>query len=153
MRIPQELVDKVVAVYKPNYRYLKQADVDFPIARGTFQLGKTEYVQTLQHLTDIEAQLCHNQLSYVFFGNEINLNRWNGLKDLTFDDYLELRKEGMFIVESHKKFRKETNPEEPFEGIVRLTRSKTRGNIHLANLDFNLNNGACVGNLSLVLRR
>ncbi|MEK6951992.1 MAG: FcoT family thioesterase [Nanoarchaeota archaeon] len=153
MKISQELVDKVVAVYKPNYRYLKEADVNFPVARGIFQLGETEYMQTLQHLTDVEAQLCLNQLSYVFFGNEINAKRWEGLRDLTFDDYLELRKEGMFIVESHKKFHKETNPREPFEGIMRLVRAKKRGNIYLATLDFNLNNGACIGDLSLVLKR
>jgi len=153
MKIPQELIDRVVAVYKPNYRYLKEAYVDFPIARGRFQLGETEYMQTLQHLTDVEAQLCLNQLSYVFFGNEITSKRWEGLKDLTFDDYLELRKEGMFIIESHKKFDRETNPREPFEGIVRLIRTKKRGNIHLATLNFDLNNGACIGELSLVLKR
>ena len=153
MKIPQELIDKVVAIYKPNYRYLKEADVDFPVIRGKFQLGETEYMQTLQHLTDVEAQLCLNQLSYVFFGNEINTKRWEGLRDLTFDDYLELRKEGMFIVESNKKFHRETNPREQFSGVLKLIRTKKKGRIHLATLDFNLNNGACIGDLSLVLRR
>ncbi len=153
MKISQELVDKVLAIYKPNYRYLKEACIDFPVSRGRFQLGETEYVEALQHLTDVEAQLCLNQLNYVFFGNEINSKRWQELKDLTFDDYLESRKEGMFIVNSHKIFHKETCTKEPFEGVIRLIRTKKIGSIYLATLDFNLNNGACIGEFSLALKR
>ena len=153
MKVPKELVDRVVQVYKPNYRYLKSAEVYFPIARGRFQLGETEYMETLQHMTDVEAQLCLNQLCYVFFGQGVLEKRWEGLEDLTFDDYLELRKEGMFIIGSHKTFKKETNPREPFEGQMQLMKVRRHKNIYVAKLDFDLNYGASVGELSLVLKR
>jgi hypothetical protein len=153
MKVPQELVDKVVQVYKSNYRYLKSAEVDFPIARGRFQLGETEYMETLQHMTDVEAQLCLNQLCYVFFGQGVIEKRWEGLEDLTFDNYLNLRKEGMFIAESHKTFKKETNPREPFDGQIQLMKIRRHNNIYVAKLDFDLNCGASVGELSLVLRK
>lgn len=152
MKVTQELVDKVVAMYKPNYRYLKSAEVDFPVARGRFQLGETEYCETLQHMTDVEAQLCLNQLCYVFFGQSLIDQRWEGLEDLTFDKYLELRKEGMFIVESHKTFKKETNPREPFNGQIKVAKIRRHNNIYVAKLDFDLNDGASVGELSLVLK-
>lgn len=153
MKVPQELVDKVVQVYKPNYRYLKSAEVDFPVARGRFQLGETEYMETLQHVTDVEAQLCLNQLCYVFFGQGVIEKRWEGLEDLTFDDYLELRKEGMFVVDSHKTFKRETNPREAFDGQIRLMKVRRHHNIYVAKLDFDLNEGASVGELSLVLKK
>ncbi len=153
MKVPQERVDKVVILYKPNYRYLKDAEIDFPTARGRFQLGETEYCETLQHLTDVEAQLCLNQLSCVFFGQEIIEKRWGSLEDLTFDQYLELRKENMFITESHKKFHRETNPRYPFYGQIQLMKIRRHGNLYVAKLGFDLNEGASMGELSLLLRR
>src|SRR3989338_8595631 len=128
MKVPQETIDKVVALYKPNYRYLKEAEMNFPIARARFQLGETEYCETLQHLTDVEAQLCLNQLSYVFFGQGVIDKRWKGL------DYLELRKENMFVTESHKKFHRETNPMDPFYGQMKLMKIRRHGNVYVAKL-------------------
>ncbi len=153
MDVPKERVDKVIALYRPNYRYLKDAEIDFPIARGRFQLGEIEYCEALQHLTDVEAQLCLNQLSLVFFGQGIIEKRWRGLEDLTFDQYLNLRKENMFITESHKKFHRETNPRDPFYGQIQLMKVRRHGNLYVAKLGFDLNEGASMGELSLVLRR
>ena len=153
MKVPQETVDRVVVLYRPNYRYLKEAEIEFPIARGRFQLGETEYCETLQHLTDVEAQLCLNQLSYVFFGQGIIEKRWEGLEDLTFDEYLELRKENMFVTESHKKFYRETNARDQFYGQMQLMKIRRHGNLYVAKLNFDLNEGASVGQLSLILKR
>ncbi len=153
MKVPKEIIDKVVAVYWPNYRYLKEAEVEYPIGKGQFQLGQTEYMETLQHVTDVEAQLCLNQLSYVFFGQGVIEKKWEGLDDLTFDEYLELRKENMFVTESHKKFQRKINPREPFYGQIELMKIRRHGNIYIAELVFNLKEGASTGGLSLVLKR
>ena len=152
MKVPQEFVDKTVAVYYPNYRYLKNAEIEFPVAKGTFQLGQTEYMETLQHVTDIEAQLCLNQLSYVFFGHEIVTGRWPEAGKLSFDQFLGLRKENMFIVESRKKFHRETDPRIPFSGQMEIKQIRKQGNIYMARLGFDLNKKACDGELSLVLK-
>lgn len=152
MRVSQELVDKVIEFYKPNYRYLREATVNYPFARGRFLLNETEYMTTLQHVTDIEAQLCLNQLCYVFFAQGIADQQWESLKSFSLDDFLGLRKEGMFIVESHKKFVRETNPAEPFNGQIELVRSRSINKGYFAKLRFNLNESASFGELSLVLR-
>lgn len=152
MKVPQEFVDKTVAVYYPNYRYLKEAEIDFPVGKGIFQLGQTEYMETLQHVTDIEAQLCLNQLAYVFFGYEMINGRWPRAGKISFDEFLALRKENMFIVESRKKFHKETNPRDPFYGEMEIKHIRKQGDIYLAKIDFDLNEKACSGDLSLVLK-
>lgn len=153
IKASQEVVDKVLAVYYPNYRYLKEAEIDYPLGKGKFQLGQTGYCETLQHMTDVEAQLCLNQLCYVFFGQMIIDKRWEGLEDLTFEEYLESGDENMFIVESHKKFKKKTNPKEPFYGQIELIKTRRHDSIYVARLDFDLNGGASIGKLSLILKR
>lgn len=152
MEVPQGFVDKVVEVYYPNYRYLKSAEVGFPVAKGRFQLGQTEYMETLQHVTDIEAQLCLNQLAYVFFGNEMVNGRWPEAGKVSFDKFMGLRKENMFIVESRKKFRRQIDPRLPFSGQMELKQIRKQGNIYMARLGFDLDGKACEGELSLVLK-
>ncbi len=39
---------------------------------------------------------------------------------LRFSDLSELRKENMFVTESHKKFKKEIDPRKPFYGQIEL---------------------------------
>lgn len=153
MKVSQETIDSVVGLYKPGYRYLKEAYVEFPISMGLFQLGTTEYCEGVRHLTDVEAQLCLNQLAYVFFGQAVVAEkRWECLKDLTFDKYLELRKENMFITKSRKEFHRQTDSKEPFYGSMHLMRIKKHGNIYLAKMTFDFNEGAADGELSLVLK-
>jgi len=151
--LPQEIVDKVLAVYKPNYRYLKSVKVDFPVARGRFKIGETEYfMESMRHLTDVEAQLCLNQLSYVFFGQEVVNRRWKDLENLSFEQFLELRNEGMFVVESHKTFHRETDSREPFNGEIKLMKVRRHKNIYVAKIEYDLNEGASTGKLSLILK-
>lgn len=152
MRVSLDMLDKTLSIYKPNYRYLKDAEIDFPRGRGRFHIGETEYVEALRHMTDVEAQLCLNQLCYVFFGQAVIENR-HGNSGFTFDDYLDSRKDGMFITTSHKTFRRETNPEEPFYGHINLIKARKQGNIYVAKLSFDLNEAACIGELGLVLKR
>jgi hypothetical protein len=64
-----KIVDDVVGIYKPGYRYLKSAKISFGkkvVCNGEFKLGITEYMEDLGHMTDVEAQLCLNQICYVF---------------------------------------------------------------------------------------
>jgi len=127
--------------------------MEFPIIRGRFQLKETEYMEALHHMTDVEAQLCLNQLSYIFFGQAILDKRWQDFDDVSFDQYLEFRKENMFISDSHKSFRRETNPVYPFDGVLSLRKLKKEGSLYVAKLDFDLNDQACLGELTLVLRK
>ncbi|MEK6933495.1 MAG: FcoT family thioesterase [Nanoarchaeota archaeon] len=152
MKVSKKNIGKVLSLYKPNYRFLEEVDIEFPCAMGKFRLKEAEYVETLRHVTDIEAQLCLNQLSYVFFGQQIIDRRWQDIKNLSFDEYLNLRKEDMFIVESKKKFVREIDSLSAFSGEIKLLDMKKIRRIHLASLDFSLNDGACYGSLKLVLR-
>ncbi len=154
MKVSQDIIDKIVSIYLPSYRYLKEAEIDFPLGRGLFQIGQTEYYDgEVSHMTDVETQLCLNQLCYVLFNQEIANGRWDNLKNLTLDDFLDLRKENMFVTESHKKFRRETRVGAPFVGEINLNKVRRHGNLFIAHLDFDLNNGAAIGELSVALRK
>ncbi len=59
----------------------------------------------------------------------------------------------MFLIESHKKFRRETNPKDYFYGQIPLMKMRRHGNLYAAKLDFDLNEGASIGGLSFVLKR
>ena len=69
-KVPPLIVDKILNdIYdKPKYRYLKEVEIDYPVGRGRFKVGETGYMSALGHLTSAEANLCINQLCYVFFG-------------------------------------------------------------------------------------
>lgn len=152
MKVSKENIDKILAIYKPNYRFLEDADIEFPYARGKFKLKETEYVETLKHMTDIEAQLCLNQLSYVFFSQQIIDRRWPDIAGLSLDEYLDLRKENMFIIESKKKFVRETDSISAFFGEIEFLNIKKVRGLYLAALNFGLNDRACYGSLKLALK-
>ncbi len=131
MKADQLLVEKVLNIYNPSWRYLKEVDVNYPDGTGFFRLDSTEYAETLQHLTDAEAQICLNQLCYVFFGHGIVEGWLKGMEDLSIDEYLDMRKNHMFVAESRKRFRRETNSREPFYGNVHVTHLRKHGNMQI----------------------
>src|SRR5574342_456781 len=105
IEVSKEKLDRILALYTPNYRYLVQASVGHPNAEGQFKLQPTQYTsEPLHHMTSIEAQLCLNQLLYTAFGEWIPEGRFN--VRIPFEQYLELMKENMFIIESGIRFRK-----------------------------------------------
>ena len=100
MQVPEAKLDRVLELYKPDCRYLVEATTEYPKAEGRFRMGSTYYAtQKVEHMTLIEAQLCLNQLCYSAFGEWLPEGRFD--EKVSFDDYLELMKENMFIVESN----------------------------------------------------
>ena len=115
MQVPQERLLKVLELYKPECRYLIRADTEHPKANGIFRLGNTYYTsRKLTHITAIEAQLCLNQLCYAAFGEWLPQGRFD--QTISFEKFLELMKENMFIVESNIRFRKPIPASEEVNG-------------------------------------
>lgn len=148
--VDQQAVREILGFYTPGFRYLQSAETGFPRARGIFKINATEYVEQLDHLTEIEAQLCVNQLCYVFFGVEAAAGRW-AAEGMNKDSFFRLRKEGMFITASEKKFRRQIKPGSEFLGILSLQKIKKISSGHLAKLSFSFDGDACVGSLNLAL--
>jgi hypothetical protein len=151
MQVPQERLTKVLDLYKPDCKYLIEANVDYPKADGRFKLGDTYYTaRKMEHMTSIEAQLCLNQLCYTAFGEWVLQGRFE--QAMPFEKFLELMKENMFIVNSTIGFRKPIPTNKEIQGQVELMKIKRHGGLHLAFLDYNLEQGKSRGNLELALK-
>ncbi|HLC46656.1 MAG TPA: FcoT family thioesterase [Candidatus Nanoarchaeia archaeon] len=156
MRVSQDIVDRVLELYVPGYRYLQEVDMASPAsseARGRFIIGETEYREKLNHLTDAEAQMCLNQMCYAFFWQGITQNRWKGLEGLAFADYLDIRKERMYVRESYKKFYRKIEPGFSFYGYISLKKVRKQRDSYVAIVGFDFDEGATKGHLELVLTR
>ena len=151
MQVPQERLESVLELYKPDCRYLVEATAEYPKAEGKFKLGNTYYTtKKLEHMTSIEAQLCLNQLCYSAFGEWLPEGRFD--EAMTFDDYLELMKENMFIIDSNIRFRKPIPTNGDIQGQIELMKIKRHGDLYLALLDYDLEQGKSRGKMELALK-
>jgi len=151
MQVPQERLNKILEIYKPDCRYLVEANIAYPKAEGKFKLGEIFYAtRPVEHLTSIEAQLCLNQLCFSAFGEWLPQGRFE--EAMPFEKFLELMKENMFIINSTIGFRKPIPTNGEIQGQIELMKMKRHGGLYLAFLDYNLEQGKSRGNLELALK-
>jgi hypothetical protein len=148
-KINQDLIREVIEPYQEASRVLKSADFEYPLIRGSFLVGPTNYYSTsFEHLTDIEIQLCLNQLSYVAVAEMMKRGMIAELRTFNFK---ELQQENMLIIESRKRFRRHIRREMEISGDLKFTRQKKRKNILLSSAEFQFENQSCVGHLELAV--
>jgi len=147
--INQQQINEVLSIYKPEQRILLSADLQYPIIYGNFKIGPTYYiVNPLKHATDIEIQLCLNQLVYVGVAEIRGLGLVLNLNGLNFK---ELQDENMFILKSNKKFRKHIRTDIEIRGELEFKNQKKYKNIIFTEAHFNFENKSCIGGLELAL--
>ncbi|MBI2449699.1 hypothetical protein HYV49_05375 [Candidatus Pacearchaeota archaeon] len=151
VKLSQKFVRKLLDIYKPVYRYLRSAEIEFPRARGTFLVPYAEYLnENIGHFTNTEACICLNQLCYVFFAHGVKEGIWN---NINLEEFLSLRNENMFIVSSNYKFRRVINPRETnINGQIELIKLRKCKDFYIAKLDFSFENKVIYGNLELILK-
>ncbi len=149
MKIPQETIYGVLKHYSPGCRPLVSAELDYPLVSGKFVIQPTFYhIPRLEHATDIEIQLCLNQLAYAGVSEAIRLKLIPELNGLSFE---EMRKERMLIIESRKRFRRPIKTDVEIRGELNVRDLRDFGNLILGEADFNFENKSCFGSLELVL--
>ncbi len=150
MKIQQESLDLVLALYKPEQRLLRTAAINYPTITGSFLIGHCHYTldQQLDHATDIEIQLCLNQLAYARVYEAIRLELDADLRGLNFKD---LQKEGMLIIESRKRFRKQISTDRIMNGSLTMREKRDYKGVLLCWADFNFENRSCFGSLELAI--
>jgi hypothetical protein len=151
-RIETSLIQKVLGKYKSGYRYLLEAHIDYPVCFGIFKVGETEYMEDLTHLTDIEAQLCVNQLCYVFFAQCLIDHNISGLEKLTLQEYLDLEKENMYIIDNQRRYHKKIDSKKQIKATLELINTKEKDKLKIAKLNYFFNNKAAEGKLILGLK-
>ena len=149
IQLPEQSLREILGLYKPEQRLLREASIEYPTIRGTFLIGQTYYTfSPLQHATDIEIQLCLNQLAYAGMYEGIRLGLDSSLKGINFR---ELQKEGMLIIESRKKFRRQIPTDREIIGSIKLKDRIERDGISLCDASFQFENKSCFGRLTLAL--
>lgn len=149
MEISKQVIDRVLQPYLANARVLKSAGIDFPMIHGRFLIGPTFYYSPkIEHATDIEIQLCLNQLVYAGVAEIIGQKT---IPELDGINFYELQKEGMLIIESRKRFRRQIKTNKEISGEIKLGNWKKVRSLFLSNADFKFENRSCFGELELAL--
>lgn len=149
MEIQKKMIDKVLQHYRPNLRMLKSANLEYPTITGKFVIGPTYYyVPRFEHATDIEIQLCLNQMAYAGIAEVIQERR---IPELSGLDFYELQKESMLVIESQKRFRKPIRTDIEIYGELTLREWRDFGKILISCADFQFENRSCFGSLELAL--
>jgi len=147
--IAKKLIDNALKHYRPNLRMLKSASIEYPKINGKFFIGPTYYyIPAFKHATDIEIQLCLNQLAYVGIAK---IMQEEMVPELSGLDFYELQKENMLIIESRKRFDNPIRADAEIDGELTLRRLKNVGSLILGNFDFQFENRSCFGSLELAL--
>lgn len=148
-KVTNEVREEVLAIYRPEQRVLLEAEIEYPEAKGKFRIGPCYYTFVdLKHATDIEIQLCLNQLAFVSVYEGI-MNKVHPY--LEGKDFKELQEEGMLIVESRKRFRRPIPTDKEIYGEMTLKDLEERHGVIFANADFQFENRSCFGNLELAI--
>mgnify|MGYP001559968606 CR=1 FL=1 len=149
INISEENIREVLEIYKPEQRVLKSASIGYPRIEGTFLVGPTCYtIGPLEHATDIDIQLCLNQLAYVGLSEAIRHGLDSIFEDINFKN---LQKEGMYIIESNKRFKRQISPNKYITGDIIIKNKIKRKGIILINTEFQFENKSCFGNLELAI--
>jgi hypothetical protein len=147
--IDKKRIDRYLSVYNAQYCFLKELQVDYPEICGVFRIPKTFYTKkSLDHLSDVETQLCLNQLAYVGI---IEATKMGQIPSILSGGSKRIPYRDTVIIESKKRFRERIDPSKDIHGLLRVKRIFTLENSILALTDFNLENGKCTGELNIAL--
>ena len=151
-QVSNKLREQVLELYNPKQRVLLDAYIDYPKIEGTFLIGPCYYANcTLEHATDIEIQLCLNQLAYLGVAEAIRQEVHPLLREKSFS---KLQKECIVITESYKKFRKPIPTDRELIGNLvfgNILKSKNKSGIIFSSANFNFENDSCVGNIRFAI--
>lgn len=133
MEVSQQRIDEILKFFNPDCRYLQKASCEYPKAQGLFRIGPTFYTATpVDHATALEIQLCFNQLSYAAFGEWMHDGRMGDT--IPFEQFLNLMKENMYVVDAHLRFRKMIQKNEVLTGNIEVIHAKKRKDLYLAHI-------------------
>lgn len=151
--VPDPLLKMLLGLYKPEYRYLQKAEVEYPSAKGEFNCGKTAYtIFPLEHMTAVEALLGINQLTFAAFATWM-LEKKMPFLPMSFDDYLHLMKENAFIISQRMRYLKPISTSQPIQGMIELVAIVPKNEyLYLAGIDCSFEEGKFVGGLELALK-
>ena len=124
--------------YKKDCVYLKNADIEYPVARGTFEIASSPHVWIDSgHLNLVDFFIGYNELAILML--------YSSLEDLR-DELSEVAYKSFIVAANNLKLKKPINAHH-FEGKIEVVRHL--GNIYRTEYDFE--NGNWTGQIDLAL--
>ena len=125
MQIPQITLDAMLEAYKPECRYLVQAELDYITqeGKGLFRIPQTFYTQhELRHLAAVELILCYNQLAYTMFADIAMHEGLPHIGKIPLEQFKQYQLENSFIVRMNNiRFKRPVNASE-FQGKIKINK-------------------------------
>ena len=152
------LLEDRLDFYKSECRYLKSAELLYPMAKGIFSIPHTFYVENtgpLGHFTAIGMILCYNQLAFVVFPDIIAQGKMPGLDTARFEAFKKAR--GLFtnsfiVGMNNIRFRKPIDPQQ-FSGQIEIKEiiAKRNNSLYWLKTSYDFEEGKAIGDIELAL--
>ena len=101
-----ELLDGVLACYKPHCRYLTTLEVEGKRAAGTFAIPESCYIDDTGHLNAVEVNICYNQLLYSMIATAVRDGDGPVFDTWTMEEFWRRRLGDILIAKISTEFRK-----------------------------------------------
>ena len=150
-----EMIRRVLEIYDHSWRFLKSASLDDKIYQGLFELKKQcPYLlpssEGFKHATETELDNCLSQLCYASIADIMSRNQIQGFEDY---DFSKLQENGVFTIQSNKRFRR-VIPRAEFRGQIELDEIRTDGDLSILHYTGNFKeNSMIIDSLRIVLKK
>ncbi|XIE79373.1 FcoT family thioesterase [Streptomyces sp. SBR177] len=124
-----DLLAEVLAPYRPNCRYLREATVflrdGLPAAQCTFHIPESCYIDDTGHFNSVEFNICYNQMAYYLIAKSVRdalvapFDRWD------LDDFRERQLSSILISHFESTFRRPMDGRR-FHGEIAVTSVRER---------------------------
>ncbi|MEI6430205.1 MAG: FcoT family thioesterase [Pseudanabaena sp. ELA607] len=139
--VSQVLLDRFLTPYKPNCRYLKQAQFHYLdskvnamsnsklernwVFKGDFAIPESCYIDDTGHFNSVEFNICYNQLFYIMMAYLIERQMLVAMSDWDLDTFKCRQLSDFLITNFSSKFRQPINSDR-FKGELSIDRCSAR---------------------------
>ncbi|MFF1686442.1 MULTISPECIES: FcoT family thioesterase [unclassified Streptomyces] len=122
------LLNRVLAPYRENCRYLKSAEISVSgesmsggvaTARCEFEIDESCYIDDTGHFNAVEFNICYNQMFYYIIAKGVQDRLFTPFDGWTMQDYWDRQLPDILIAKLSSSFRRPINARK-FSGEIRL---------------------------------
>ncbi|MBF2047253.1 MAG: hypothetical protein IGS54_07800 [Elainella sp. C42_A2020_010] len=145
--VSQALLERFLAPYKVDCRYLKQAHFQYPdrsdptsktdgegqgiwFMKGEFAIPESCYIDDTGHFNSVEFNICYNQLFYIMIAYLVQHKLLKEMSDWDLDIYQRRQLNDFLIVKFSSTFKQPINSD-AFQGALSINKCSTRNNLIL----------------------
>jgi hypothetical protein len=166
-KVDAAFLGRVLSPYRDNCRYLKSVDIRFEegdsqlaeqswqtmVARGSFAIDRSCYIDDTGHFNAVEFNICYNQLAYVHLAACVRDRLMPALDEFDLDSFYAKQLSNYLIHSIRSEYHTEINPR-CFSGEVRVVSARRRGKLSILRTHcrfFDEQGGASDGEVKLAV--